>query len=71
MRRTAHRLLEVMEFVPAAEVDPDYLDTSYYIAPALQRSRLLLCQPLSYGLGLNTSLALLDTPKAGSPPPTT
>jgi DNA end-binding protein Ku len=30
--RTA-RVLEVLEFVPAAEVDPVYLSTSYYVAP--------------------------------------
>jgi DNA end-binding protein Ku len=30
--RTA-RVLEVLEFVPAAEVDPVYLCTSYYVAP--------------------------------------
>ena len=45
--RTA-RLLEVLEFVPAAEVDPVYLDTSYYIAPeaAGQRPYTLLLEAL-------------------------
>ena len=30
--RTA-RLMEVLQFVPAAEVDPVYLDASYYVVP--------------------------------------
>jgi DNA end-binding protein Ku len=30
--RTA-RVMEVLQFVPAAEVDPVYLDTSYYVVP--------------------------------------
>src|ERR1700674_4609741 len=27
------RVMDVLEFVPAAEVDPVYLDTSYYVVP--------------------------------------
>ncbi|MGA8581123.1 MAG: Ku protein, partial [Bryobacteraceae bacterium] len=27
------RVMEVLEFVPEAEVDPVYLDASYYVAP--------------------------------------
>jgi DNA end-binding protein Ku len=27
------RVMEVLEFVPAAEVDPVYLDASYYVVP--------------------------------------
>jgi DNA end-binding protein Ku len=41
--RTA-RLMEVLQFVPAAQVDPVYLDTSYYVVPeaAGQRPYTLL-----------------------------
>lgn len=45
--RTA-RVLEVLEFVPAAEVDPVYLDASYYVVPeaAGQRPYTLLFEAL-------------------------
>jgi DNA end-binding protein Ku len=46
--RTA-RLMEVLRFVPAARVDPVYLDTSYYVVPeaAGQRPYTLLFHALS------------------------
>jgi DNA end-binding protein Ku len=45
--RTA-RLMEVLRFVPAAQVDPVYLDTSYYVVPeaAGQRPYTLLFHAL-------------------------
>ena len=41
------RVMEVLEFVPEAEVDPVYLDASYYVAPERagerRAARLLHC----------------------------
>jgi Ku protein len=43
------RLMDVLQFVPAAQVDPVYLDASYYVVPeaAGQRPYTLLFQALS------------------------
>jgi DNA end-binding protein Ku len=42
------RVMEVLEFVPEAEVDPVYLDASYYVAPerAGEKPYTLLCEAL-------------------------
>lgn len=40
MAPPSSRVMEVREFVPAAEIDLVYLDTSYYVAPEAAGEKL-------------------------------
>jgi hypothetical protein len=48
MAPRSSRVMEVLEFVPAVEVDPVYLDASYYVVPerAGEKPYTLLCEAL-------------------------
>jgi non-homologous end joining protein Ku len=48
------RVMQVLEFVPAAEVDPVYLDPSYYVVPerAGEKPYTLLYRMFTFEVGV-------------------